>query len=349
MRVISGPDLRVVRAGLILTALFGAALLRVSGQDSNDLWQAEQAHIEKIAKFTAKEHAAILFEVYDQVGYASEGTVRKFDIPPGSSHCRPNPTLSRNGRYLAYLNGDEPGQCEIVVLELATGKLRKLANLGIQPQSLSWSWDDSEIAFVTVQSYLPSIQVVSVQDGTIRVLVPTSQLEAHPTPSRVLFGFDSSFPIEWSRSGRELLADFSRDVPMKQANVYSRHPVVVRIRLEKGNTVAELGDGNGAVMSPVADRIAWYQDNKIVSANIDGSDRQVLQGAPRWLGIFPGTFKGPLVWGPDGDWLFFGTFESETCRDSVYLLRIDTRHAKRFLSGTCIDILGWRASGPGQK
>ncbi|MGB3629941.1 MAG: hypothetical protein WBA18_10615, partial [Terracidiphilus sp.] len=60
-------------------------------------------------------------------------------------------------------------------------------------------------------------------------------------------------------------------------------------------------------------------------------------------------FKGPLVWGPDGNRLFFGTFESETCRDSVYLLRADTRRARRFLSGTCIVVLDWRSSESGQK
>jgi dipeptidyl aminopeptidase/acylaminoacyl peptidase len=324
-------------------------LLRVSGQDSKDLWQIEGAHIEKIAKFTAEEHAAILFEIYDQVGYASEGTARKLDLPPVNSHCLLSPALSHSGRYLAYLNGDQSESCELLVLELATGKVRKLAGFACQPRDLSWSWDDSEIAFTDPRISSPSIQVVSFRDGAVRVLVPPHQLKVNPTASGVIFRFDSSFPLEWSRSGRELLASFSRDVPTKQPNVYSSHPFEVRIQLTKGNALAELGEGYGAASSPVADRIAWYQDSKIVVANIDGSGQEVLAGAPRWLGIFPGDFKGPLVWGPDGNRLFFGTFESETCRDGVYPPRADTRHAKRFLGGTCIVILDWRSAGPGHR
>ncbi len=320
------------------------------GEDSRDLWQIEQAHIEKVAQFTAKEHAAILFAIGDQVvGYASEGTAHKLDLPHGNSRCVQNPALSHSGRYLAYLNGQQSEHCEILLLELATGKVRALAELAHQPFELSWSWNDSEIVFVDMQGHSPCIQAVSLQDGAVRVLVPPSQLVVNLSPTGIIFRFDSSFPIEWSRSERELMADFSRDVPTMQTNVYSSQPVEVRIQLGKGNTVAEVGDGYGATVSPVADRIAWYQDSKIVAANIDGSDRQVLTGAPRWLGIFPGDFKGPLVWGPDGNRLFFGTFESETCRDSVYLLRADTRRARRFLSGTCIVVLDWRSSESGQK
>jgi hypothetical protein len=62
----------------------------------------------------------------------------------------------------------------------------------------------------------------------------------------------------------------------------------------------------------------------------------------RWLGIFQADFKGPLVWAPDGNRIFFGVWESETCKDDVYLLSADIRHAKRFLRGTCITVVDWR-------
>jgi len=342
------PRPRVFSISLFAVILCRASLC-ATAEDSEDLWRSEQAHIEKIAQFTAKEHAAILFTVYETVGYASEGTARKLDLPRGNSLCLRNPALSHSGRYLAYLNGEQSEHCEVRVLELATGKVRALAELAHHPQELSWSWDDSEIEFVDMKDFSPSIQAVSLQDGSMRVLVPPSQLKVYPRASGDILRFDERFRLGGSHSGGELLADFAREVPTKQANVYSRHPVVVRIQLEKGNALAEVGDGYGVVASPVADRIAWYQDSKIVAANIDGSDRKVLTGVPRWMGIFPGDFKGPLVWGPDGNRLLFGTFESETCRDSVYLLRADTRHAKRFLSKTCILILDWRSSESGQK
>ena len=336
------------RASFLVT-LFAAAIFGLSphflfGQASQALWQKEHSKVEKIAQFTAKEHAAILFSIEDgALGYANGGTVRKLDLKGGSAQCPwPDPEVSHDGRFLAHLSDGGSGGCAIQILELATGREWTLAELQFAPPGVSWSWDDSEIAFFDLRSPLPSIQAVSLRGGSVRVLVPQSQLRIDETSSGVRFRLDDRFSLQWSHSGREMLVDFSRDEPTQQANVYSAYPMVVRIDLANGNSIFELGDGEGAVVSPLADRIAWYRGNKIVAANIDGSDRQVLTGAPRWLGIFSGDFKGPLVWAPDGNRMFFGVWESETCKDDVYLLSADTRHAKRFLRGTCITILSWR-------
>jgi hypothetical protein len=134
---------------------------------------------------------------------------------------------------------------------------------------------------------------------------------------------------------------FRREVPDSQPNWYSSYPVITIINLEKGSGRAAFEDGYGARISPIADRVAWYDDNRISMANLDGRDRQVVATAPRWMLVFKGDFKGPLVWSPDGEQLIFGTLESETCRDAVYVLQVKTRHLERLLHDTCITIEDW--------
>jgi hypothetical protein len=339
---------RTRKTRALFVTLFAATILGRSsrslfGQAPQNLWQNEHSRIEKIAQFTAKEHAAILFSIEDgALGYANGGTVRKLDLKRGSTQCPwPVPVVSHDGRFLAYLSDGGSEGCAIQILELATGRERSLVDLASRPTSLSWSWDDSEIAFFDLRAPLPSIWAVSSCDGSVRLLVPSSPLKFDSTSTGIHLNFGGLYSLEWSHSGRELFADFTREVPTKQPNVYSNFPMVARVQLTQGKTISEVGDGYGAVVSPVADRVAWYQDSKIVAADLAGADRQVLTVA-RWWGIFPGDFKGPLVWAPDGNRMFFGVWESETCRDDVYLLSADTRHAKRFLRGTCITILSWR-------
>ncbi|HLY42486.1 MAG TPA: hypothetical protein VKR52_14825 [Terracidiphilus sp.] len=173
-------------------------------------------------------------------------------------------------------------------------------------------------------------------------MVDSSHLATQSTPGGILLRFDDSAPLQWSHVGDELLVEFSRDVPTSQPNVYSSNPVEYQIELTNGDHLSELGDGSGANVSPIGDRIAWYWNNKIVVANADGRNRQVLTAAPRWMLFFQKDFKGPLVWSPDGKQLFFGAFESETCRDSVYLLQVNTGRSRRFLRRTCLTIQDWR-------
>jgi hypothetical protein len=162
------------------------------------------------------------------------------------------------------------------------------------------------------------------------------------TQTGAVLRFDGLASMQWSHAEDELLVGFRREIPTAQPNTYTSYRVEYRIKLASHDRVSELGDGDGASVSPVADRVAWYRVNKIVTANFDGTNGRVVAGAPRWMGFLPGNFKGPLVWSPNGKQLFFGTIESETCRDSVYLLQVDSGSSKRFLHRTCIAIEDWR-------
>jgi hypothetical protein len=169
-------------------------------------------------------------------------------------------------------------------------------------------------------------------------MVPSSQLTIDGTPFGHLLGFSGA--VQWTHDGNKLLAGFALDVPTRQPDTYN---VEYRIELANDGILSKFDSGSDASVSPVADRIAWYSYNKIILANVDGTDRRVLTGAPRWMGIVPEGFGGRrLTWSPDGKQLFFGVVMSENCSDDVYLLQVETGRHRRFLHHTCITIRDWR-------
>jgi hypothetical protein len=314
-----------------------------SADDSDRLWNDERPNIEKLAQLTARQGGAILFTIGRLVGYAKAGTARRFDLPHTISHCPSwSAAFSHDGRSFAFLSSQQPEHCTISIYDLATGAIRNLLDLPYNPWALSWSWDDSRIAFSDPSDLSPAIRAVSLRDGSVGTIAESSRLVTERTQTGALLRFDGLASMQWSHAGDELLVGLRREIPTAQPNTYASYRVEYRIKLANRDRVSELGDGYGASVSPVADRVAWYRDNKIVVANFDGANERVITGAPRWMGFLPGDFKGPLVWSPNGRQLFFGTFESETCRDNVYLLQVDTGSSKRFLRRTCITIEDWR-------
>lgn len=318
-------------------------LSTMPADDSDHLWSIDRSNIERIAQLTATRGGTILFVINRAVGYASAGKVRRLELPKSNSHCRYwGAALSHDGHLLAFLSGERTEHCTLSIYDTRTNKIRPLLDLPPAPAALSWSWDDTEIAFSDPRTNTPSIRSVSVRDGSVRTIVTSSQLAIDKAPTGIQLRFDADAPMAWSHTGNELVVGFRREIPTAQPSTYSSYPVEYTIDLGRGAVRAAIGDGYGARVSPVADRIAWYRDKKIAVANLDGTDREVLTSAPRWMLFLPGDFKGPLVWSPDGEQLVFGTFESETCKDDIYILQVKTKRSQRFLHRTCIVILDWR-------
>jgi hypothetical protein len=314
-----------------------------SADDSDRLWSIERPNIEKLEQFTSRQGVAILFTIDRMFGYAKAGTARRLDLPHSNSHCPSwSAALSHDGRSFAFLSSQQPEHCTISIYDMATGAIRNLLDLPYNPWALSWSWDDSRIAFSDPSDLSPAIRAISLRDGSVRTIVESSRLATVRTQTGALLRFDGLASTQWSHAEDELLVGFRREIPTPQPNTYTSYRVEYRIKLASDDHVSELGDGDGASVSPLADRVAWYRDNKIVIANFDGTNRRVVTGAPRWMGLLTDDFKGPLVWSPNGKQLSFGTFESETCRDNVYILQVDTGNSKRFLHRTCITIEDWR-------
>lgn len=311
-----------------------------TAEEDAELWHFEGRNIAKVAQFTARQHATVLFTIDGLVGFATAGTARRLDLPRGGSGCANlNPALSHDGRLVAFITGDEPKSCRIAIFEIASGKVRPLTDLKSNPGQLSWSWDDSEIAFFHWSLSDPSVQAVVLRDGSVRTMVLFRQLTAHGMPFGYLVRFDASAPVQWSRLGNELFVGIIGDVPTRQPNAYT---VEFSIERARDGVLSKFSEGGGATVSPVAERVAWHVGNKIVTANLDGTDRRVVSESPRWMGVMHEDLGGSPTWSPDGKQIFFGTVVSENCSDEVYLLQVGTGRYERFLHHSCIAIREWR-------
>lgn len=313
-----------------------------AADDSDHLWNAERPNIEKLAQFTARQGGAILFTIDRAVGLTEKGTVRRVELPRTNSHCPIwSAALSHDGHSLAFESSPQSGHCIISIYDLATGAIRHLLDLPYAPWALTWSWDDTKIAFSDPSNLYPAIQAVSVHDGSVSTIVESSRLATERTQAGVLLRIDGLASMQWSRAGDELLVGFRRETPTAQPNTYTSYPVEYRIELANHDRILEIGDGDGA-------SFAVRRSSGMVPGRQDRRCKLRRNKSPGYYwrasmdGTFAGRLQGAACWSPDGRQLFFGMFTSETCRDDVYLLRVDTRRSRRFLHRTCITTTDWR-------
>ena len=179
-----------------------------SDEATKSLLSSEGTAIAKIEHFTANEHSAILFTVAEQlIGYARDGHVKWINSNhnPGTRHIDcgwPHAVLSHDGLAVAFVaDADQPNQCEILIHNMSTGADRKLVHTARDPGEISWSWDDSELAF-----FDRGISAVSVRDGTRRELLslPIEKIGPHEFDSGCGarcsgFTMGGSWSLSWKR------------------------------------------------------------------------------------------------------------------------------------------------------
>lgn len=344
------PISRLARAitgalGLLAVLLPSTAYPQIQPRNHSDeeiLRPVDRSDISKIAQFTATEHGSILFAIADHgLMYASNGTVRDLKLLSGGSRCSsPFAAFSHDGRTIAYWSAQPSGNCGITLLDVATGSSRPLLDLSPGQRALSWSWDDSEVAYV-LSAPLASIQAVSVRDGSVHTLLPPTHITVNGVQySGRNLDFYEWDPVQWSHAGNILVLGITWLVPNSHSLWFNTRP---GIAIASHGALAVVPDGRNASISPVEDRVAFFAANgNVVSVRLDGSDLRTLSKRPSWMGILPDVLTGPLTWSPDGKQLFFGDVVSETCSDDVFLLQVDTGVRRRFLQHSCVSILDWR-------
>jgi WD40 repeat protein len=206
--------------------------------------------------------------------------------------------------------------------------------------SLSWSWDDSEIAYPEAPySWGPqsAIYALSVHDGSTRVVTQLVKFieERQRKGERIE---DVSAPIQWAHGGERQVVGLTVQVPTGKPQE-SQPEFRIYIATQAGLSIFRTGWC--PAVSPVADQVAYFDDNKVKLANLDGSQERVLTHAPRWLLFFSEDLARAITWSPDGKRLFFHVWISEDFRDKVYLLDVDSGRYAPFLKHTSVMILGW--------
>jgi len=319
---------------LLIAILLLAPTVRGDEAETKSLLKLEEAGIDKIAQLTAREHSTILFTVTDDViGYAKDGTVEWISSNHKSGHdtCGwPHPALSHDGLRVAFVSdSDKPEHCRIVIHDIPTGVQRELIETTDDPGEISWSWNDTEIAF-----FDHGISAVSVRDGVKRVLLPypMKKIRDHE------FTFWVWYPMQWLHNDKDLVAELNTEIPTKEPGTYNQQS---NLLLVSGGDARVIDIVSQPAVSPISDRIAYYASEGIVAINADTTGKTILTKAPRTMLFFKDEFFWKIVWSPDGNRFFFGTIVSENRRDDLYLLDVKSGRREHFLSHTSITIRGW--------
>ena len=252
-----------------------------NAEDVDRLWQFEQPGIDKIARLTYAEHATILFSLGGEVvAYASAGRVQKLSCTTGDTACKVwDAALSHDGRFVAYIEAPVPDTSKnqrLVLQNIETGE-RRVVLEGMGRTSLSWSWDDSEIAYPEAPySWGPqsAIYALSVHDGSTRVVTQLVKFieERQRKGERIE---DVSAPIQWAHGGERQVVGLTVQVPTGKPQE-SQPEFRIYIATQAGLSIFRTGWC--PAVSPVADQVAYFDDNKVKLANLDGSQERVLTG-----------------------------------------------------------------------
>jgi hypothetical protein len=244
----------------------------------------ERQGIDKIARFSEREHSTILFSLADElIGYAKDGRVGWIS----SGHADQNtncghahPALSHDALRVAFVSdGDTSKHCSIVIYDIPTGTRRNLAQITPNAGEMSWSWDDTEIASFDVGISLISVSSISVKDGREKVLpVPTHSI----APGSINGGgaYVSGMRGEWLHNGKSFIVDLSVEVPTKRPAEYK--PEWKLITVSEGG-VRALDNGYSSAVSPTSNRIAFYSSKGIALINADGTEKTLLSKSPQGL------------------------------------------------------------------
>jgi dipeptidyl aminopeptidase/acylaminoacyl peptidase len=303
--------------------------------ETKALLEHEKPGIEKIAQLSAKEHSTILLALADLlIGYARDGHVQWINSGRNYRHVTcgwPHPALSHDGLRVAFVSDSaNHGHCQIVIHDIRTGAQRELIETTADPGEISWSWDDTEIAF-----FDHGISAVSVLDGARRVLLPF--------PLKKIGTYEFTYwvwnPVQWLHNDKDLVVELKTEIPTKEAGTFTEQS---NLLIVSGGDARVIDIGSQPAVSPISDRIAYYASEGVVAINADATGKTVLGKPPHGLLFGKDDLFWKIVWSPDGNRLVFGTIVSENRRDNLYMLDVKSGRRESFISHTSITIRGWR-------
>jgi hypothetical protein len=318
---------------LVLPTLF--LLHSARGQLPEQQGRLNKSEIASLAQVTRADHSTIFFRAFTNSatvhGYISNGEVHSIVLEQGTQadryHFEVESAVSHDGSYIAYsFCAGNSGRCKIVVRDLRTGKERSLAAIEGRPRLLSWSWNDTEIAYAEFdigasQGLGADLFAVAVADGSKRGL-------GH---LRIDFLWEP-LAIEWLHDRPELVLNVSICRPDRRRGGCT---VDWQTLLFSHGESRVLAAGVFASVSPVDNQFAYIADDKVFVTDVDGLSRRTLTSVPAspW---------SKIVWSPRGDRLLFSTVLDEGGNTNVYLVDVTTGHRQRILKRTLLRITDWR-------
>jgi len=296
---------------------------------SDSLRRHEESDIAKLAAITRDDHSTIFFHGLAKSGYVRDGSIHIVALKrveaPSPMQCL-GEAVSRDGMRIAYFTtADDASKCRIVLHELRTGEDRSLLDVEPNHNLLSWSWDDTEIAY-RVSSGIVAVSTTDRRQRTLGSL----PLRINGKPPTHGWNLTS---IDWLHQRPELV---------ESGTCRETHQTL----LFSSNDSRLLAFGSGAAVSPAGDHIAVALKDSVVVIDGDGSNRRRITSIPPAAFFLPffkeETFWSKVVWSPSGDRLWFNTIINEEFNSNLYLVDLKTGRRRRVLKNTSVTITAWR-------
>ncbi len=251
------------------------------------------------------------------------GEKRCLHSPPRSDGGDMLPTLSPDGKDVAFIAESTRGRSDIYLVALAGGNLRRLTNEGKSIMNLMWATDGRHIAFGSTRSGLVRVWRISRAGGNIE---PETKFPGVGTLSRD--GRRLAYvepPDPWRFSSSQV---WRAELSSAGGQVFSLNPI--------------LGSGgfNGAMqLSPDGRQIVFNSPRsgrpEIWKSSADGND-------PIQLTFF-NTQAGSPRWSSDNQWI---TFDSRSEYSQVYVMDAEGRNLHRITSGDYNNVVpSWSRDG----
>lgn len=119
--------------------------------------------------------------------------VRLYAAPGGALVS--SPSWSPDGRRIAFVQGDRRGNTDIMVLELATGHVRRLTDGGGINTEPTWNPDGTQIAFTSDREGGPQVFLMQSDGSNLRRLTTEGTYNASPawSPNGAMIAYVSRF------------------------------------------------------------------------------------------------------------------------------------------------------------
>jgi Tol biopolymer transport system component len=310
----------------VLLALVSPALLQAK-------CAATIPDLTKIQALTRQSHSTVLLRCY---GYTAkeeapgflivrDGNAREFATDDRYKKTGA-PHLSADGAKLAYL-GDLNSSHELVVLDLASGKACVLQSREASFSILRWAPDNSEIAISPEGT--DRLEFVRVADGEVARsvrLAGTGDFLVSPDLRHVIF-LEPTGSFSSKKNPRRMKVSIA-DIPFE-----GRH---------------YLTEGNDAAWSPRGDKIAFFNalHSNCSELSTSGGKTKHLFGVRSKIVsslIYSSSYRGPLVWSPDGHFLVF--HESAGVKggeNRAYLYDLQNKETTKLVSAGPVSIEDWK-------
>lgn len=248
---------------------------------------------------------------------------------------RATPSLSRDGRYLAYvqLKSTRPRKEAVTVVDTRTNFRQEIFNAAMI-WGVSWAPGGERLAVVADEGAGGVHKLFIVEPKT----ATATEVKTDSLKNYILSDY---LPPSWSSDGTELALELRRTGPGANNGTAG----TIAVWEVPAQTMRVIAEGVEPSWSPADDQIAFFDATRrhCYSVKPDGTQRKLLFSST--TGVFGIGGHAPLffpvVWAPDGQQLIFHEWVDADLITEVYEIDLKTRRTKH-LGRSEVQVVDWR-------